>query len=118
VRGLSTPCELVSFLRLSTNSGAGGALNFFVLGDKSYTKTELLKILNTSAALAKRAAASLVLAYQLIAAKLNVANGSDAAPISGAINTADALLAAYIGKLPYGFDSSPAAGQRMVKSRE
>ena len=104
----------MSLLWLSTNSGRR-RIELCVIGDESYTKTELLKILNTSAVPAKRADASMVLAYQLIAAKLNVANGSEAAPISGAINAADALLAAYVGKLPYAFDSSSAAGQRMVK---
>jgi len=45
--------------------------------------------------------ASLILARQLIAAKLNVANGSDPTPIASIITHADALLAGYAGKLPY-----------------
>jgi hypothetical protein len=37
----------------------------------------------------------------LIAAKLNIANGSDPAPISSTITRADSLLSGFSGKLPY-----------------
>ncbi len=58
--------------------------------------------------------ASLNLAHQLIAAKLNVANGSDPTPIAATIATADTLLSGFAGKLPYGVDPSSATGQAMV----
>jgi len=46
------------------------------LGSQNYTAAELLAILNTSS----NSDASLILARQLIAAKLNIFNGSNAAP--------------------------------------
>src|SRR5260370_21663997 len=67
------------------------------LGSQSYSEAELLTILKTSTT----GDASLILAKQLIAAKLNVANGSNPAPISDTLADADALLAAFEGELPY-----------------
>jgi hypothetical protein len=58
--------------------------------------------------------ASLILAFQLIAAKLNLAQGSDAMPIAGTVADADQRLSAYPGKLPYKVAPSSAAGQGMV----
>src|SRR5262245_22054794 len=52
---------------------------------KSYTGAELLKILQTPVGCSGNADASLILAHQLIAAKLNIANGSDPAPITSTI---------------------------------
>ena len=84
------------------------------LGAQSYTQAELLNILNTPVGMGKSSDASLILAYQLIAAKLNAANGSDPAPVSSAIASADDLLDDYSGKLPYKVKTSSAAGQNMV----
>lgn len=57
-----------------------------LLGSVNYSKTQLLTILNTSI----RNDASLILAYQLIAAKLNVANGSPIpTTVQDAISNAD-----------------------------
>src|SRR6266487_5433269 len=75
-------------------------VNSVTLGSQSYLKTELLIILNTPIGSGKNADASLILADQLIAAKLNVANGSDPAPVSSTITHADSLLSGYSGKLP------------------
>ncbi|MEK6851423.1 MAG: hypothetical protein AABY30_02670, partial [Candidatus Thermoplasmatota archaeon] len=61
-----------------------------------------------------RGDASVILAHQLIAAKLNVANGSDATPVAAALADADALLSAHPGKLPYRVRSSTAEGQGMT----
>ncbi len=75
-----------------------------VLGDERYNQAELENLLATP----PRGDASLILAHQLIAAKLNVAAGADAASIASVIAQADALLAQYplpyggSGKLPYG----------------
>jgi hypothetical protein len=80
------------------------------LGRQSYSEAELLTILKTPT----RADASLILAKQLIAAKLNIANGSNPAPISDALTDADALLTAFEGKLPYGVTSSSTAGKAML----
>jgi hypothetical protein len=63
---------------------------------------------------APRGDASLILARQLIAAKLNVADGTDASPAAAAIADADALLGGYPGPLPYRVKTSTDAGRAMV----
>jgi hypothetical protein len=80
------------------------------LGSQTYTQAELLSIFNTPTT----GDASLVLTHQLIAAKLNVANGSDSAPISSTLADADTLLSGFTGKLPYKVKTSSATGQAMV----
>jgi len=80
------------------------------LGDETYTKDELLAIFRTPV----RGDASLNLAHQLIAAKLNVAAGADSSVIAGTIAHADSLLAPFSGKLPYGVRSSSVAGRAMT----
>ena len=90
-------------------------MNSLTLGSQSYLKMELLIILNTPIGSEKNAAdASLILADQLIAAKLNVANGSDPAPVSSTITHSDSLLSGFSGKLPYHVKPSSANGQAMV----
>jgi len=89
-------------------------VNSLTLGSQSYLKTELLIILNTPIGSGKNADASLVLADQLIAAKLNVANGSDPASVSSTITHADRLVGGYSGQLPYHVKPSSASGQAMV----
>jgi hypothetical protein len=81
-----------------------------VLGSQTYTNTELLSILKSPTT----SDASIILARQLIAAKLNIANGSDPAPVSSTITDADSLLSAFSGKLPYKVKPSSATGQMMV----
>ena len=82
-----------------------------MLGSQTYTKTELLNILGNPTVMD----ASIVLAKQLIAAKLNIANGSDPTPISSTIADADSLLSMFSGKLPYNVDPSTPIGRRMVR---
>ena len=82
-----------------------------MLGSQTYTQAELLTILNTPST----GDASLILAKQLIAAKLNIANGSDPAPISSTIAHAESLLSMFSGKLPYNVDPSTPIGRRMVR---
>jgi hypothetical protein len=84
------------------------------LGAQTYSQTDLLKILRTPIGTGNSADASLILAYQLIAAKLNVANGSDPAPISAAIATGDTLLSGFSGKLGYKVKPSSAAGKQLT----
>ena len=81
-----------------------------VLGNQTYNKNELLSLLG----LTSNTDASITLARQLIAAKLNIASGSDPAPVASAITASDALLSQYSGKLPYKVKSSSANGQAMV----
>src|SRR5215471_6050952 len=68
------------------------------------------------AALGRRC--DLLLARQLIAAKLNIANGSDPTTIVTTVADADRLLAMFGGKLPYGVTLSSALGQSMVSDRD
>jgi hypothetical protein len=81
-----------------------------MLGSQTYTKAELLRILNTSSG----GDASIILAIQLIAAKLNIAAGSDPTPVSSTITHADSLLSMFSGKLPYHVAPSSAIGRMMV----
>jgi uncharacterized delta-60 repeat protein len=92
------------------NNAALWPVNSLTLGSQSYTKSELLAFLNTST----QTDASLILARQLIASKLNVANGSDATPVASVIAHADGLLAGFAGKLPYKVKSSSTLGQQMT----
>ena len=80
------------------------------LGSQTYTQAELLALFETS----PRGDASLILAQQLIAAKLNIANGSDPTSINTRIADADSLLSGFAGKLPYGVTSSSATGRVML----
>jgi hypothetical protein len=62
------------------------------LGSVSYTDLQLLSIFNTPA----QGNGLLTLAHQLIAAKLNIANGADSTAIAQAISDADALIGSLI----------------------
>jgi hypothetical protein len=84
-----------------------------MLGSQTYTQAELLKILKTRVG-GKGADASLILADQLIAAKLNIANGSDPSPVAAIISDADSLLSGFSGKLPYKVKPQSPSGKAMV----
>ena len=76
------------------------------LGTVVYNQSQLLSILNSPV----KGDASIILAKQLIAAKLNIANGSDPTPIAATIATADGLLDGCV--LPcHVKPSSPLGGQ-------
>jgi hypothetical protein len=81
------------------------------LGSQTYTQAELLALFDTP----PQGDASLILAHQLIAAKLNLANGALPTPISPTISDADRLLSGFAGKLPYNVRPSSATGQAMVQ---
>jgi len=80
------------------------------LGSQTYTQAELLTLFGAP----PRGDASVILAHQLIAAKLNIANGSNPVPIRSAIADADKLLSQFFGKLPYNVETSSSIGQQMV----
>jgi DNA-binding beta-propeller fold protein YncE len=80
-----------------------------LLGGRNYTETQLISILNTSSS----GNAALILTDQLIAAKLNLDVGSNPAPISNAVTTADSELAA-VPALPTVVRTNTAAGQAMT----
>lgn len=62
------------------------------LGTVTYTQAQLLQILNTPAG----GNALLIIAHQLIATKLNIANGADPTLISSAVSSADALIGSLV----------------------
>jgi hypothetical protein len=84
------------------------------LGSQTYSETQLLTILMTPVGSGTKADASLILAYQLIAAKLNIANGADGTPVTSTIADADAVLGLYSGPLPYRVRPNTTNGHRMV----
>lgn len=84
------------------------------LGAQTYTAAELMTILKTPVGSGPKADASLIPAYQLIAAKLSVANGSDPAPVAAAVSTADGLLSGFSGTLPYKVKPSSAMGKQLT----
>src|SRR5688572_1913984 len=69
-------------------------LGSFTRSEHTYPQSALLALLDESS----KGDVSLILARQLIAAKLNVANGTNPGPISASLADADALLATFTGK--------------------
>ena len=92
------------------NNPAAWPVNSLTLGSQTYTKTELLRILRTPI----KGDASLILVHQLIAAKLNIANGADGTPVTSTIADADAVLSLFTGKLPYRLRPNTTNGQRIA----
>ena len=82
------------------------------LGCELYDMDDLLELLDTPV----RGDASLILAHQLIAAKLNIANGSDDGPISAVIATIDLKLCDISGRFPYDVAPKTTDGKAMVKA--
>jgi hypothetical protein len=62
------------------------------LGSVTYTKAQLLSILGTPA----QGNGLLILAHQLIAAKLNIAQGADPTPVSSYVADADAMIGSLV----------------------
>ncbi len=81
------------------------------IGSQSYSQVELLALLGRPVG----GDASLILAKQLIAAKLNIANGAAPASISATIAHADGLLSALPGRLPFDVKPSSSVGKAMTK---
>ncbi len=79
-----------------------------LLGDQSYEQNELSAILRGSS----NADASLGLARQLIAARLNVAGGADDSAIASTLTAADDWLGNYTSRLPYDVSPASPAGQQ------
>lgn len=104
----SSTCPLSQgFWKNRPSSWPGTSLS---LGSQTYTQAELLTILSTPTG----GDASLTLADQLIATELNIANGSDPAPVSATVAEADSLLSTFSGKLPYNVKPSSATGKEML----
>ena len=62
------------------------------LGTVSYTQSQLLQILNQPA----QGNGLVVVAHQLIAAKLNIAHGADPADAAQAISDADTMIGGFV----------------------
>ena len=75
-------------------------VDMLMLGGVPYTKDQLIGVLSTPS----RGDATYILAYQLIAATLNVMSGADSSGIATTIANADAWLASVggLGKWPTG----------------
>lgn len=81
-------------------------VNSLTVGCQTYTKAELLAILNQPAS----GNGALILGHQLIGAMLNIANGADPSAASAAISSGNAKLCALGDKLPpVGAASMPAS---------
>jgi len=83
----------------NTNTWPAAAIPM-LLGNRSYTDTELCTILNAH----PQGNGLITLAHQLIAAKLNIANGADASAISSTVSAADAAIGNLVVP-PVGTDS-------------
>src|SRR5881396_2666667 len=106
-RFVSSPAEAAQQCPLGQgfwkNHADAWPVSSLVLGNPSnpnhtYNKQKLLAILDAPVGSGANADASLILGRQLIAAKLNIANGSDPAPISSTVTHADSLLSQFPGK--------------------
>ena len=83
-----------------------------ILGSQTYLKDELLRLLKMRI----RGDASRILARQLIAAKLNLAYGSDPTPVNDVIGSMDSLLSGFPEKLPYGVAPRSPDGKTMIQN--
>ncbi|MEJ2196804.1 MAG: hypothetical protein P8X73_18365 [Ignavibacteriaceae bacterium] len=84
-----------------------------MLGTQSYTQAELVDILNTPVGRGMNADASLILANQLIASKLNIANGAEASQeVQDAIASADELIGSET--IPMGVQPRSTQGKQMT----
>lgn len=83
-----------------------------LLGNRSYTAQQLLSILNHP----RTQNGLVVLARQLIAAKLNVANGADPTPIQSELTAANILIG-FLVVPPVGGDSLPPSAVRDLVQR-
>jgi hypothetical protein len=90
------------------NHASEWKLTSLKLGTATYTQVQALTILGTP----PRGDASLILADQLIAALLNIANGTDPTPVATTITNANTLLGA--GPIPEGIHASTSVGQQMT----
>jgi len=84
-----------------------------MLGTQPYSQSELVDILNMPVGKGKNADASLILAKQLIAAKLNIANGVAASEeIQGSVDSADELIGS--NTIPMSVGPRTASGKHMT----
>jgi hypothetical protein len=97
------------------NHAESWSVDSLTLGNEVYASEALLELLNLPVGQKSGADASLILARQLIAAKLNIAGGSDPFSAGGLIVDADALLSGLGGRLPLATPPSTSDGQAMIE---
>jgi hypothetical protein len=96
------------------NHPASWPVSTLALGTVTYTEAQLLSILASSPVSPSGVDASLILADQLIAAKLNLANGSDPCPIGSIIAAADALIDSHSIPIVPKITPGSTVGKQMV----
>ncbi|MGZ4019785.1 MAG: T9SS type A sorting domain-containing protein, partial [Flavisolibacter sp.] len=95
------------------NTQSAWPVSSLMLGANCYTKSQLITILNTPVGTGNNADASLILAYQLIAAKLSLANGSpDPGHLADSIAAADALIGTSV--IPMKVKANSPLGKKMI----
>jgi hypothetical protein len=80
------------------------------LGSQTYAQAQLLQVLGAPV----RGDASLILARQLIASLLNLANGSAPGAVGPVVADAQARLGTFSGRLPYGVKTSSVSGTALT----
>lgn len=109
--GGSGQCKELGTVGYWKNHPDAWPVDNLTLGSYNYTEAQLLILLNTPV----RRDASILLAYQLVAAKLNILSGEDTTPaVTDAILEADALLSGFTGPLPYHVRPNTSVGHDMV----
>ncbi len=93
------------------NHQSSWPVSSLVMGGQTYTTSQLMALLNQP----KRGDSTLILAFQLIAAKLNEADGTRVSTAGTYITTADSLLAPY-GHLPLAKSISNSTMESVAKS--
>ena len=88
------------------------------IGGRRYSKDELLAILAAPLGAGGSEDASLLLADELITAKLNLARGSEKAPVAKMIADADMLLSEFKGSLPHQIQGTSVTGLNMIQKAD
>jgi HYR domain len=123
--GLSASCSFNVTVNLCTtkcpltqgywkNHASAWPASSLMLGTKTYSEAQLLTILGTAVGTGGGADASLILADQLIAAKLNLLHGSNPCPILSTIAAADALIGNRLIPITPKITPSTTQGAQMV----
>jgi hypothetical protein len=81
-----------------------------ILGSQAYRQSELLVLLDSPS----RRDASLILAKQLITAKLNFTSGAELGSFAAVVTQGDSLLSNFAGKLSYNVGPSSITGRIMT----
>jgi hypothetical protein len=90
--------------------GVDWPVNGLQLGVQFYTQAQIIDLLRA----ATGDDASLIMAFELVAAKLNIANGSDPIAVRNALLAGDRLLADYNIRLPYAIGLDGQAARLML----